>query len=677
MPNGETQESEVSDAILDTLRSSADALTYGDLVERLAENHDFSTSAIRRALQRLQDENRILALPEDIKGQGRPKYVYRTLDQSPGSLTTMDRVSEERESSESPADDNVLQDLAKQAMGGKLDAMPPAQRRSIYKKTAIALLEENPIELILEFAKWCAETHRSFYRQYEEASDHRSKERMRENLIYLEKIGRRVFNQWLGVPWDAPTSEDAEMEIPFRLKYTNNDGDISEVHESNLRKYLNWTIMGDSFLEMIDINPQERPLRIGGSDSSSYWTDLGKIIPWNTSSRPLAIITAVGARYDINKKVPETFINPDPKVLAQYSRSRAVDEGFLITPEMLQDEETMVHRIHEAAMDLRQYVKDYEILFQMGITKMHFRDGRVFPVEHRFSDAVNFGPHGELVRKGLQAFGNLVRGVGSEEGRILLCGFVKRVNLDIIAPLVLWYMGFRIKDADGGPLLGMTPEEYVKSPNLYSHNQVVNNLFFALSDTIPKGKAVVTFRSLRRFQSMQEDPIKNAPPSADRDYWENRLRELVKNRREDYLDEAISNYAFLTAKASVLTFYSSQPSTLNPEHERDIVVPRIETLTPYLKIGYPESGAPELRSVEKRYVSEIVSVMTDSEVLEVYPDSLFPFGDGSPKIFMAPKPVCKAHEISKNVAKMYSEEMLALLAREARASWFRLLAKRQ
>ncbi len=127
----------------------------------------------------------------------------------------------------------------------------------------------------------------------------------------------------------------------------------------------------------------------------------------------------------------------------------------------------------------------------------------------------------------------------------------------------------------------------------------------------------------------------------------------------------------------MLTFYSSEPSTLNPEHEKDIVVPRIETLAPYLKISYPESGKPELRSVEKRYVSEIVSVMTDSEVLDVYPDSLFPFGEGSPKVFMAPKPVCKAHEISKDAAKMYSDEMLALLAREARASWFRLLAKRQ
>jgi hypothetical protein len=677
MHNGETQESEVSDVILDALGNSVGALTYGDLVEKLAENHDFSTSAIRRALQKLQDENRILALPEDVKGQGRPKYVYRALNQSPGTLTTMDRVSEERERNESPEDDNVLRDIVNQAIGGELDRMSPSQRRSVYKETALALLTENPIELILEFAKWCVETHRYFYGQYEDAGDHRLKEKMKVSMIYLEKIGRRVFNQWLGVPWDVPTSEDEGMETPFRLKYTNNDGDLSEVHESSLRKYLNWTIMGDSFLEIIDINPQERPLRIGGSDSSSYWTDLGKIIPWNTSSRPLAIITAVGARYDINKKVPETFINPDPKVLAQYSRSKAVDEGFLITPEMLQDEETMVQRIHEAAMDLRQYVKDYEILFQMGITKMHFRDGRVFPVEHRFSDAVNFGPHGELVRKGLQAFSNLVRGVGSEEGRVLLCGFVKRVNLDIIAPLVLWHMSFRKKESGGRPLLVMTPEEYVKSPHLYSHNQVVNNLFFALSDTIPKGKAVVTFRSLRRFQSMQEEPIKNAPPSADRDYWENRLRELVKNRREDYLDEAVSNYAFLTAKASVLTFYSSEPSTLNPEHEKDIVVPRIETLAPYLKIGYPESGDPELRSVEKRYVSEIVSVMTDSEVLEVYPDSLFPFGEGSPKIFMAPKPVCSAHEISKDVARMYSEEMLALLAREARASWFRLLAKRQ
>ena len=192
MSNEESQESEVSEAILEALRNSKDAFTYGDLVERLSENHDFSTSAIRRALQKLQDGNRILALPEEIKGQGRPKYVYRAMNQSPGSLKTMGRVSEEQERKYGFDEDNVLRNLADQAIGGKIDRMSQTERRSIYKETAIALLKENPIELILEFAKWCVETHRSFYVQYEEAIDHRLKQKMRESMTYLEKVGRRM-----------------------------------------------------------------------------------------------------------------------------------------------------------------------------------------------------------------------------------------------------------------------------------------------------------------------------------------------------------------------------------------------------------------------------------------------------------------------------------------------------
>lgn len=668
-------EANVTEAILNTLSESKGALTFGDLVEKM-EKFDFSISAIRRALQKLQEENKVLALPEATEGQGRPKYTYRTLNEGSAELKTMGKVSEEREIKESSAEDSVLRDIVNQAMGGKLDTMSTAQRKVIYRKTAESLMNEDPIELLLDFSKWLVDTHKSFFKQYEQASNQKQKEKMRTNLVYLERIGRRVFNQWLGVPWDPPTRDEKDLPIPFRLKYTNNEGDLSIRNHDVLRRYLNWSIMGEKFLEIIDINPQKRPLRIGGSDSSSYWVDMGRIIPWNTSARPLAIITAVGARYDINKKVSESYINPDPKVLAQYNRTRAIEEGFLITPEMLQDEETMVQRIHEAAMDLRQYVKDYEILFQMGITKMHFRDGRVFPVEHRFSDAINFGAHGDMVRKGLQAFGNLVARIGTEEGRVLLCGFVKRVNLDIIAPLVFWYMGFGKRDENGGSILDMKPEEYATSPQVFSHNQVINHLFSSLSDTVPEGKAVVTFRSIRRFQSMQEDPIKNAPPSAERNYWEKRLQALSEHRQEDFLDEAISNYAFLSAKSAVLTFYSSEPSTLNPDQERDIIVPRIETLVPYTKIGYPESGKSDLKSFEMDYVSEIVSVMTDKEVLDVYPDNLFPFENSSPKVFMVPKPVCKAHEISKDIAKMYSDQMLSLLAREARASWFRMLAKR-
>ena len=58
--------------------------------------------------------------------------------------------------------------------------------------------------------------------------------------------------------------------------------------------------------------------------------------------------------------------------------------------------------------------------------------------------------------------------------------------------------------------------------------------------------------------------------------------------------------------------------------------------------------------------------------MDRYIDELFPFDDNSPKVFMIPKPVKEAHEVSKGIGKTYSELFLGLLVRELKASWLRM-----
>jgi hypothetical protein len=169
---------------------------------------------------------------------------------------------------------------------------------------------------------------------------------------------------------------------------------------------------------------------------------------------------------------------------------------------------------------------------------------------------------------------------------------------------------------------------------------------------------------------MQEPQILNSRPSLDREYWEEMLRELGKSYdEEEYFWDAISLYAFLLAKASILTFYSSEPSTLNPQVERDVVIPRIEVLVPFGDISYDDGVPPKIVHKELDYVKRIASIITDKDVMDRYSDDLFPFDDNSPKVFMIPKPVKEAHEVSKGIAKTFSDLFLGLLVKELKASW--------
>ena len=661
----------IEESIVAILGASKEPISLGEILNQLGDK-EFSISKVKRELQKLQEENRIAALPEATDAQGRPKHLYVLVRRGNGTTETKDEADQNASEAETTDEDSIMKELVRQAAGGVLDRVPLAEKKRIYRVSAERLMNENPVELFVAFAKWLQDSHSRLYKVFETPRGKKEREDAKNTMLLLEGIGRKVFNQWFGVPWDKADRDDPHP-IVFKLKHTMG-GNISILDEESLRKFLGYSVYGDHFMEIVKLNPEKRPLRIGGSDSSSYWVDLGRILPWNSSSRPLALITAAGAKYDINTKTTSYDITPDPRVLAQFERRKAIEEGYLITPQMLQDEDGMGGRIREAAMDLRQYLKDQEVLFEGKLTDIQFRDGRIFPVEHRFADAVHYGPHGDMVRRALRGFQNIVARIGTEEGRVLYCGFVKRVNLDVVAPLVLWYIGFGSAKIQGGdPIKSMTVENYATAPENYQHSQLINGLFSAMSDSIPKGHTIVTFRSVRRFQSMQEPSILNSWPSVERKYWEEILKEVGRSYEdEEYFGDAISIYAFLLARASVLTFYSSEPSALNPQVERDVVIPRIEVLVPFGDIGYGGGKEPQIASTELDYVRKIASVITDKDVMDRYSDELFPFDDNSPKVFMIPKPVKEAHEVSKVIAKTFSELFLGLLVRELKASWLRM-----
>jgi len=249
---------------------------------------------------------------------------------------------------------------------------------------------------------------------------------------------------------------------------------------------------------------------------------------------------------------------------------------------------------------------------------------------------------------------------------------VKRTVLNIVSYLIHWYIGFG-SSLDGKPIdPEMTVEDLFRGG---TDSSTLAYIFSALNQIDPG--VYVTFRIIRRFQSLQESYVSETFPSTDVSVWRQRLDNhssfmSVRGVPPDALDV----YASLLARASVLMFYMSI-SAYNPEYERHISIPRIEMLVPYTdtedyKVN-SDGPSEQKKLAEKEYlwVKEILSALFHEKggILEKYEADLFPFRANSPKIFLVPKPVNDAHIAATGIARVYAQDFEALLVSEAKKYW--------
>jgi len=667
----------IKELILKIIGDFPKGATTGEIIDSVTAETDIAVSTIRQALRELELDKKIITFrgPPPEKG-GRPHNIYKLLEyeSAPNETIIRDVVEEQREIE----DQHLLYDLVRESSGSYPS---PGKAMKIYGEAAKRLLEKDPIELYCDFAEWLEKEFHNQLTRWTKIKDSRDeREKCKNMLDRISEINELVFHGTLGVPVEVKDDNGKTIGPgPVALVLGNNmlpkyPGRL--VDRKVLTRYLKQSVFGQRVLERIDTREIPKPLRLGGSDSSAQPIDLSLVLPWETEGRTLSVVTSVGVRYDVYEKTGVPEYSPDPKVLAQYERKKAIEEGLLIPPEAAQSQELgrgMNTRIREAALDLRQYVKDHEILFEREpAVRIHFRDGRVFPLEHRFSDAIDWGLHGELVRSSLRKFRTILNNVTASEGTTLFCGFVKRTVLNIVSYLIHWYIGF------GSALDGKSIDPEMKLEDLFrggTDSSILAYIFSALNQTDPGIYA--TFRIVRRFQSLQESYISETSPSTDVSLWRKRLDNhssfmSVRGVPPDALDV----YASLLARASVLMFYMSI-AAYNPQYERHISIPRIEMLIPYNVIedysvdsDHPSHQEPLVQR-EILWIKELLSALFHEKggILEKYEADLFPFRANSPKIFLVPKPVNDAHVAATGIAKVYAQDFEALLVREAKRYW--------
>jgi hypothetical protein len=651
--------------LIQILSSAEKALSMTEVLRTLEdEDIEAQASDVRGALRELEKDHKIASL-EDKNSHGNSISSYRMITKQMLSEAITRNDFEEQEKRK------LLRELIDDSTG-RYSTMPPNEIQSMFATAARSLLLEDPRHLFIEFAKWLKVQHMqqvSMYKHFKDKGRKAEAERHYRNLTGLERYADSVFTRMLGVPTQLRNGSTLRNG-PFFLRLNRSTlEDASVLSDTELAKYVGLSVYGAHVIERFSVSGIKPPIHTGGTDASIQPISISQLLPWQVEPSEINIVTSVGVRYDIYKGVRDFDRHPDPRVLAQYERNQAIGEGLLIPPSgSLGFEPEMEDRVKEAAMDLRQYTKDFEMMFSIEPNvKVHFRDGRVFPMEHRLSDALQTTFHGEMVRASLKAFRNIVNMIGTENGDVLYSGFVKRAGVSILAPFVMWYIGFGSKEKLGTSIdPDMALEDFLKSS--YTDNYVVNRLFSSIKDQLGKNEVYLSFRILRRFQSMEEPFVQNFEPTTDRKVWSQRLKkygdEMIGGGSEESGADLIAN---LCAHAAIVQFYCSL--ILNPDYEPKAQIPRLELLLPYLDFERTLSSPADGGSRQEEYIRRILSTMFYPGVLEPYPDQLFYFSSESPEVFIAPKPVCDAHISAKEIAHVYRDDFIELLVKEAKLYW--------
>ncbi len=664
-------------AILTVLQGKKMGVQFGSIVREVQAQTEAAPSAIRQSLKELESENKVISYPESQQKVGRPNNLYMLVLPEAISKRAVTR-DEQEEKQEKTLTWTLIEESA-----GKFTHLPPQLLQKVCYEAAKRFLEEDPVELLFDLGKWMYEQHAEYAVRLKKAVDagtRAEEERCRHIVTELGEAATTLFNYTLGVPQKlrdkngdiiAPKRDNGKLSrpAPYSLWLTERTMENnSSWSPSEFRWYLKQSVLGESVIEGTEPEKPKPPIHLGGSDASRQPIDLSTVLPWQIDPQEINIVTAVGVRYDIFTGAKDLDRQPEPRNLARYERRQAIEEGLLIPPPGTSDvSRDLQEKVLEASMDLRQYHKDYDLLFLKDPSvQVNFRDGRVFPLEHRLYDAIQRGHHGLIVRSALKVFRSIVNGVGSENGSMMYAGYVKRTHTPLIRDLFLWYVGFGSAKGGGKPILEMTIDDFVRAPE--SDSTIMSYLFKALRK-VDEDATYVTFRVLRRFQSMEEDYIKSFPPSPDKNVWLSRLEKMIEDQYNTGPgDEGADLIASLCSRAAVLEFYVSFPKQFDPTFEPILAVPRMEFLVPYHDFTWGKDGPGPITEKEAEYVKRLLGAMFYPGVLEEYHEELNPMGR-SPKVFLAPRTVTEAHESCKSIATIYRDDFLELLVQEAKIYW--------
>ncbi len=506
---------------------------------------------------------------------------------------------------------------------------------------------------------------------------------------------------------------------------------IMVYNRGKVESYLKERFVDDSIVVNEPLaNPQDYSY-ISGHDTSYWPTTLTSELFPEFSGIPVAarLYILAGIRYYTwrsargSKVYYSSEIDPHPRRFAELERYEAIHNGYLVTPEMIEESEERASRLVEAAMNILEYTMIQNALqgrysdAKLAIEGMGedaetyieerplipprpiFHDGRIFPYEHKLSDYIGgYGSwHSRLVRLSIRKFYDLVKAVMGDE-KTLIVGVVKRAQSPYLHPLIIWLL-YKYK--------GINEEgfwDYVIRW-MYERFEITALLRGLLKKgRVPPGHTLRTAGVMRRFWAMDETYMraytatKNANPhdEYDEDFWLKKpifsveqLRQNVGGLKgyielhggvEEGADEIL---AYVLANATVvMTYIMPSPHDVNLEAtgaKLEVVLPRYEVLV--RPLSYYEFELDEYKSYIRRTLHKLALPHIPGRMTRPVEGILFRYevAEISDEILqrkwniytVVPHHVKMADEISRRydeqLRTMYINELLVSIARILRA----------
>jgi len=705
-----------------------------------------SERGLRYIIKRLVSSGKV----REVKG--RPlryepvKGTFIPLTELVKSMRTSEEVSGEVELKESDYTQRVAQFLI-----DYLNKQPKIL--DLIERNADKLAQANPIEAALELIDWvCREVTTA-------ASQGRS------NLAVMvrtaERLIKRYYASVLGVPVKFTVRDNAISSVSAdKLCGSADSGILGRVaaivfavrrnpkaasgfqviigyNRKRLERYLMQRFLSDRLVVSVrTVDPGEINY-VSGHDTSYWSIELNPFllsqfhgIPVSTEMYLLAGIRYLTWRAQKGDKVIQVReVVPHPRNLPSLKHPEAVNRGYLITPQMIEDSEERVSRLVEAAMNILEYgmilddiegrssgalldedlAEDEFFSRPLGAPRPILHDGRILPYEHKLGDyAGGYGGwHSRLVRQSMNLFAGLIRAVIGDD-RLLICGVVKRAHSPYLHPLLIWLL----------KKIGLISEdEFWENITRWVYERFeVSRLFCGLSKRgVQKGVTYATVPVVRRLWAM-DDQIMYAltrTPEADmyaeysEDFWLNKAlfdADQISGEIEPGLRGYLSKYeagerearllAYVLANASVALTYVMPPYVnfcSNPKMGLlGVVIPRYEILIRPLSFFRTSSqSASEKQSRYdinefRKYVISLVQGLAIPKIPERTSGSRYLFkyevaginenisrGRPSSVYMVLPHHICEADRLvrryDEELKNMYVSELIRAISRILRS----------
>lgn len=391
------------------------------------------------------------------------------------------------------------------------------------RKAAIALANENPVNLLLEMAQWVADDINHLVDQLRPLPETRGEEvrRLTREINFKRIKAIRFFQRLLR--FDGSTEQiEGIMDIPTlpQMLDKHNPAKVKVLDIEKARERLNKRILGEHVIEILSL-PENPHASAVGTDASvgdiNVTHERGSFIP----PTPAVLFVASGAMRVRGKDgmTPYWDYDIDPKTLNEYDDLEAAERGYLISPRLRREAITDFRHLRSAAMELRQYAQELRVVRQEAkwhpvgnVPELHqppaltllIRDGRIFPLVHRLDDydgasAPDDVLYGQVVRREINTFQEVFSHTGRQGKLAPIYGAtVKSPEFSWFAMLTFWYLQVKVQ------YNGLTDGFYRPPLN---DQAVTHLLFWGLAESTPTvftnpRNVFVTFRVIRRFSDI-------------------------------------------------------------------------------------------------------------------------------------------------------------------------------